>query len=173
MCSKACCMGDYNRIEGIIHNGDLPQADRSVTSESTSVGQEVILVIDDDPDILNSTRRLLSQEGWVVLTASDPVEGLQFYEAHWREVQLVLLDYFLPRLRGDAVFERLQNINPQVRVLLTTACADDVSPKMLQGGLYGFVQKPLSPRDLVAWIRRSLGHDAQAPQDLLDIGQVD
>jgi DNA-binding response OmpR family regulator len=156
----ASSTGDYSIVEGRTHEGaGLPRANRSATSEPARVEQEVILVIDDDPDILNSVRRLLIQEGWVVLTASDPLEGLQFYEAHWQGIQLVLLDYFLPRLRGDEVFERLRCINPDVRVLLTTACLDDVSPKMLQGGLYGFVQKPLSPRDLVGWIRKSLTRD--------------
>jgi DNA-binding response OmpR family regulator len=146
-------------IEGIPHNdSDLPQSNHSTTGGPAKGGQEVIFFIDDDTEVLNSVRRLLIREGWVVLTASDPLEGLQLYEAHWREIQLVLLDYFMPILRGDKVFERLQRINPQVRVLLTTACDDDVSPKMLQGGLCGFVQKPLTPRDLIGRIRTSLNH---------------
>jgi DNA-binding NtrC family response regulator len=146
-------------IEGIPHkDSDLPQSNHSTTGGPAMVGQDVILVIDDDTEVLNSVRRLLIREGWVVLTASSPLEGLALYEAHWREIQLVLLDYFMPILRGDKVFERLQRINPHVRVLLTTACDDDVSPKMLQGGLCGFVQKPLSPRALIGGIRKSLNH---------------
>ena len=101
-----------------------------------------------------------------MLTASSPLEGLELYEAHWREIQLVLLDYFMPILRGDKVFERLQRIHPHVRVLLTTACDDDVSQEMLQGGLCGFVQKPLSSRDLIGRIRKSLNHhDPPCPCD--------
>jgi two-component system cell cycle sensor histidine kinase/response regulator CckA len=123
---------------------------------------------------LNIVRRLLIHEGWVVLTASNPLEGLQLYEAHWEAIQLVLLDYFLPTLRGDEVFERLRQINPHVRVLLTTACLDDVSPKMVQGGLYGFVQKPLSPRELIGWIRKSLNHDdPPSPSHLAETAQID
>jgi DNA-binding NtrC family response regulator len=146
-------------IERIPHkDSDLPQANHPATDGPARVGQDVILFIDDDTDLLNSIRRLLIREGWVVLTASDPLEGLVLYEAHWREIQLVLLDYFMPILRGDEVFERLQRINPHVRVLLTTACVDDVSPKMLKGALCGFVQKPLTPRDLIGGIRKSLNH---------------
>jgi DNA-binding NtrC family response regulator len=139
-------------------NSAALQAHHSTTGESAGNGQEVILAIDDDTEILNSVRRLLIREGWVVLTASDPLEGLQVYETHWQAIRLVLLDYFMPTLRGDEVFERLQRINPQVRVLLTTACDDDVSPKLLQGGLSGFVQKPLTPRDLIRGIRNALNH---------------
>jgi two-component system cell cycle sensor histidine kinase/response regulator CckA len=172
---KSLGMGDYSFIEGIPHKEpDSPQAKPSAASESAGGGQEVILVIDDDSDILNIVRRLLIHEGWVVLTASDPLEGLQLYEAHWEAIQLVLLDYFLPTLRGDDVFERLRQINPHVRVLLTTACLGDVSPKMVQGGLYGFVQKPLSPRELIGWIRRSLNHDdPPSPSHLAETAQID
>jgi DNA-binding NtrC family response regulator len=154
-------------IEEIPHkDSDLPQSNHSTNGGPAGVGQIVILVIDDDTEILNSVRRLLIREGWVVLTASSPLEGLELYEAHWREIQLVLLDYFMPILRGDKVFERLQRIHPHVRVLLTTACDDDVSQEMLQGGLCGFVQKPLSSRDLIGRIRQSLNHhDPPCPCD--------
>jgi DNA-binding response OmpR family regulator len=146
-------------IEEIPHkDSDLPQSNHSTTGGPARVGQDVILAIDDDTELLNSIRRLLIREGWVVLTASDPLEGLQVYETHWRTIQLVLLDYFMPILRGDEVFERLQRINPHVRVLLTTACEDDVSQRMLKGGLSGFVQKPLSSRDLIGRIREALNH---------------
>ena len=148
-------------LEGIPPNDSvLPQSNHSTTVGPARVGQDVILVIDDDTEVLNSVRRSLIREGWVVLTASDPLEGLQVYETHWPEIRLVLLDYFLPILRGDEVFERLQRINPHVRVLLTTACDDDVSPKLFQGGLSGFVQKPLTPRDLIRGIRNALNHHA-------------
>ncbi len=162
-------------IEGIRHeDSDLHRANHSTTGRPAVVGQDVILFIDDDTELLNSIRRLLIREGWVVLTASDPFEGLVWYEAHWREIQVVLLDYFMPVLRGDEVFERLRRINPHVRVLLTTACVDDVSPKMLQGGLCGFVQKPLSPRDLIGGIRKSLNHHGPAgAPPLAETAQID
>jgi len=141
-------------VEGIPHkNSDLPQPNHSATD-----GQDVMLVIDDDTEVLKRVCKLFIPEGWVVLTASDPLEGLTLYEAHWGEIQLVLLDYFMPNLRGDEVFERLQHINPHVRVLLTTASCDYVSQKMLQGGLCGFVQKPLSSRELIDHIREALDH---------------
>jgi CheY-like chemotaxis protein len=159
----------------IPHNdSDRPQSDHSSTGRSATVGQDVILVIDDDTDVLNSVRRLLRREGWVVLTVSDPLEGLQVYEALWAEIQLVLLDYFMPNLRGDEVFERLQRINPRVRVLLTAACDDYVSPKMRQRGLCGFVQKPVSPRDLIRRIRHAMNHrDPPAPPPLPVTAQID
>ena len=163
---------EINEIPPI--NTDVPQPGPSTTAGSATVGQNVILVIDDDTDVLNNVRRLLRREGWVVLTNSDPLEGLQVYEALWPDIQLVLLDYFMPNLRGDEVFERLQLINPRVRVLLTTSCDDYVSQKMIPGGLCGFVQKPLSPRDLLLKIHHAMNqHDPAAPSPLAVTAQID
>ena len=162
-------------IESIAHqDSDLPPSNHPTAGGPATVRQEVILVIDDDTDVLNSVRRLLRREGWVVLTVSDPLEGLQLYETLWPEIQLVLLGYFMPNLRGDEVFERLQRINPHIRVLLTTACDDYVSPKMLQGGLCGFVQKPISPRDLRGKIDYALNHrDPPALSHLAETAPMD
>jgi len=131
--------------------------------------QGVILVIDDDREVLNSIRRLLIREGWVVLTTSEPGEALRSYEAHWQGIALVLLDYYMPDLRGDQVWERLKRINPQVRVLLMTASDDYVPPQILNGGICGFIMKPATRKELLRRIRDALkhhdppGHAADAP----------
>ena len=137
---------------------DQLQSNPSPAVRFTEGEQGVILVIDDDTDVLNSIRRLLIREGWVVLTASEPAEGLQSYKTHWREIDLVLLDYFMPDLRGDKVLERLQRINPQARVLLMTSSDDYVPPEMLNGGLCGFVMKPATRKELINRIREALNH---------------
>jgi len=120
--------------------------------------QGVILTIDDDAEVLNSIRRTLIREGWVVLTASVPAEGLESYEAHWQKIDLVLLDYFMPDLRGDEVLKRLRLVNPQVRVLLMTASDDYVPLEMLNGGVCGFIQKPATRKELMRRIREALNH---------------
>jgi DNA-binding response OmpR family regulator len=154
--------------EGISHD-----ASQRIRSNPSSTGgfaggeQGVILAIDDDTEVLNSIRRLLIREGWVVLTASDPVEGLQLYGAHWQGIALVLLDYYMPALRGDEVWERLRGINPQVRVLLMSASDDYVPPKMLNGGVCGFVQKPATRKELLRRIHEALNHH-DPPRPALD-----
>jgi DNA-binding response OmpR family regulator len=128
----------------------------STTDQYIGCDQGVILVIDDETQILDSLRRTLIRAGWVVLIASDPAEGLQLYGEYWQGISLVLLDYFLPGLRGDEVWKRLKRINPQVRVLLMTASDDYVPPEMLNGGLCGFVMKPATRKELLRRIRGAL-----------------
>jgi DNA-binding NtrC family response regulator len=154
--------------EGISHEAsDRLRSNPSTTGGFAGVEQGVILAIDDDMEVLNSIRRLLIREGWVVLTASDPAEGLQSYEAHWQGIGLVLLDYYMPGLRGDEVWERLKRINPQVRVLLMTASDDYLPPRLLNGGVYGFIQKPATRKELLRRIREALNHH-DPPGPVLD-----
>jgi len=109
-----------------------------------------VLVIDDEPDLVDIIKTTLEDEGYRVFTAVDPQEGLTFYEQHWRDVRLVLLDYLMPNMTGDLVFECLQRQNPDVRVLLLTACDDHVARQMFQAGLRGYIQKPFFLADLIA-----------------------
>jgi DNA-binding response OmpR family regulator len=112
-----------------------------------------ILVIDDEPEILEVIRGCLEPAGFIVRTARDPNEGLKIYEKDWRAIRLVLLDYVMPQMTGDLVFECLQNVNPDVRVLLLTGCDDNVAKKMFESGLRGYVQKPFYIDDLISRVR--------------------
>src|SRR5438552_8830370 len=109
-----------------------------------------VLVIDDEPDLLDIVKTTLEGEGYRAFASAEPQEGLNFYEQHWREIELVLLDYLMPNMTGDLVFECLQRLNPDVKVLLLTACDDHVARQMFQSGLRGYIQKPFYLADLLA-----------------------
>jgi CheY-like chemotaxis protein len=108
-----------------------------------------VLVIDDEPDLLDIVKTTLEGEGYRAFAFGDPQEALKFYEQHWREIELVLLDYLMPNMTGDLVFECLRRQNPDVKVLLLTACDDNVARQMFQSGLRGYIQKPFYLADLV------------------------
>ena len=128
---------------------------------STTVQQGIVLAIDDDTGLLDNLRRTLIREGWVVLTASEPAVGLQLYGEYWQGISLVLLDYFLPDLRGDQVWECLRQINPQARVLWMSASDEYIPSRMLNSGLCGFMMKPITPKELFRGIREVLKFDGQ------------
>jgi len=131
---------------------------------NTNPRTDVILAIDDDREVLDSVKHLLESEGYAVLAAADPVEGIRQYEAHWRDVKLVLLDFMMHIMRGDEVFDRLQEINPNVRAILLTSCDNGAAGKMLNKGLRGFLPKPVVPEDLIGRVRAELDlSDHRAP----------
>ena len=88
----------------MIADSPPPNTWAPTSGESALTQQGVLLAIDDDTELLTSIRRLLIREGWVVLTASDPSEGLLSYQEHWQGISLVLLDYYMPGLRVDEVW---------------------------------------------------------------------
>src|SRR6267154_2647974 len=118
--------------------------------------QKLVLTIDDEPEILDILTQCLESEGVQVLAAAGPKAGLDMYEKRWPEIGLVLLDYLMPDLTGDVVFECLQRINPDVRVILLTGCDDQVARKMFEAGLRGYIQKPFYIDDLVQRVREEL-----------------
>src|ERR1017187_3779547 len=111
--------------------------------------QVAILAIDDDKLILGLIKKTLEGAGFTVHTASSLKEGIEFYEAKWRDISAVLLDFTMPEMTGDLVFESLQHINPNVRAILITTHDGDIVEKMFAKGLRGYLQKPFAFGDLL------------------------
>jgi two-component system cell cycle sensor histidine kinase/response regulator CckA len=120
---------------------------------------KLILAIDDEPEILNIIKECLEMEGFQVLTALGAKQGVKLYEERGREIGVVLLDYIMPDMTGDLVFECLRQKNPDARVILLTGCEDSVARKMFEAGLRGFIQKPFYLDDLVNRVREELDRE--------------
>ena len=118
-----------------------------------------ILAIDDEPEILNIIKECLEMEGFQVLTALGAKQGIKLYEERGPEIGVVLLDYIMPDMTGDLVFECLRQKNPDARVILLTGCEDSVARKMFEAGLCGFIQKPFYLDDLVNRVREELNQN--------------
>jgi two-component system cell cycle sensor histidine kinase/response regulator CckA len=118
--------------------------------------QKQVLAIDDEPEILEVIKLCLETDGLQVITASGPKEGLDLYEKNRGQIGLVLLDYLMPQMTGDLVFECLQQVDPDVRVILLTGCDDNVARRMFENGLCGYIQKPFYVEDLLQRVREEL-----------------
>jgi len=82
--------------------------------------QHCILAIDDEEGFLSFLKEALECLHYRVFTASSPQEAIEFYEERWQEIDAVLLDFWLPPMTGTIVFDKLQRLNPGVRVVLVT-----------------------------------------------------
>ena len=125
-------------------------------TSSNSSPKECILAIDDEEGFLVILKVTLTSQGYLVHTASSPSEAIKLYGERWQEISMVLLDYLLPEMSGDSVFENLQRLNPDVRVVLLTGCEESVADKMLKNGLRGYLQKPFDFPDLAQKIRDAI-----------------
>lgn len=140
--------------------GEIVMADESTSAPlilNPKGERELILLVDDDENLIETTAEILDFEDYRVIPASNGIEALQIYRRFGREIDLVLLDYFLPVMDGDAVFDELQAINPEVRVVLSSGFAEQVKVGgMLARGLCGFIPKPYTHAKLMEQLRSVL-----------------
>ena len=79
---------------------------------------ETILVVDDEPMVLDLCRHVLSLGGYSVLSVKGGKEALTFFQPGREPIQLVLLDVVMPGLNGFALGHRIQSVSPDTRVVL-------------------------------------------------------
>src|SRR5882672_2476370 len=82
-----------------------------VRIKNANGAREYILLIEDEPDVADLASEMLAEEGYRVVIAHDGFEALKIYEKMGKQIGLVILDYFLPVIDGDAVFEELRSLN--------------------------------------------------------------
>jgi len=113
-----------------------------------------ILVIDDEPSIVNLVTAYLKPEGYEVYTAADGNAGLKAARAY--KPDLVVLDIMLPGMDGIELLSRLRR-ESNVYVILLTARTEETDRVVgLTVGADDYVTKPFSPRELVARIKAAL-----------------
>lgn len=125
---------------------------------------DYILLVEDEPDVADVASEMLAEEDYRVILAHDGFEALKIYEQMGKQIGLVILDYFLPVIDGDAVFDELRAVNPNVNVVLSSGFAEQSKiASMLAQGLRGFIPKPYSRAKLLEQVRSTLDA-ARQPQ---------
>ncbi len=137
----------------------IPVGEMKLGNEEPSYGYEIqnpegkrelILVVDDEPEILERASEMLTFEDYRVVVAKDGFQALQIYSQMKDQIALIILDFFLPVMDGDAVFDELKAINPRVQVVLSSGFAEQTKlGSMLARGLCGFIPKPYTSAKLL------------------------
>jgi OmpR family response regulator RpaB len=119
---------------------------------------EKILVVDDDPDILDATTMILESQGYQVVTARDGIEGLAVLKAE--NPDLMILDLMMPKLDGFGVCKELQDPRwskyKGTPILILTSVREEASRRRyeLETGLEldvdDYIEKPMSPDTLIS-----------------------
>jgi two-component system, OmpR family, response regulator len=131
-----------------------------------------VLVVDDEPRIVDFVSRALAAEGFGVDRASDGVRALEM--ARTGRYQLVVLDLLLPGKDGVSVLEELMQARPEQRVLVLSALADvENKVRCLELGASDYLHKPFALSELVARVRARLRQPASGPGDrFIELGGV-
>jgi two-component system, OmpR family, alkaline phosphatase synthesis response regulator PhoP len=119
------------------------------------MSNESVLVVDDEPAILQLARLYLEREGFKVLEAGDGESALARVASH--RPGLVILDVMLPKLDGLEVCRRLRADDNPVPILMLTARDEDIDKVLgLELGADDYLTKPFNPRELVARVKAIL-----------------
>ena len=119
--------------------------------------RELILLVDDEMEIAELASTMLTDEGYRVILARDGFEALNIYQRLGKQIALIILDFFLPVMDGDAVFDELRTLNPEVVVVLSSGFAEQSKlGNMLAQGLKGFIPKPYTGEKLLEQVRSTI-----------------
>ena len=125
--------------------------------EKTLEGTATVLFVDDEDMIIDVGKDILKALNYQVLLARGGKEAVEVYKANKDRIDLVILDMIMPDMGGGKVYDLLKEINPQVKVLLSSGYSIDGQAKEILGrGCNGFIQKPFDIKQLAAKIRKIL-----------------
>jgi PAS domain S-box-containing protein len=141
----------------------VPAAVKAAPSAEKSLprGTETLLLVEDNPMLLELGQILLRDLGYTVLRAADGVEALATFQAH-SDIALVLTDAIMPRMGAATLIPALRALRPEIKVLVATGYApDEIQHNLESSGVVGYVRKPFSQADLATAVRGAI--DGQAP----------
>ncbi len=117
-------------------------------------GSETVLLVDDEEIVINVGGDLLRRLGYEVLIARGGEEAINLFEERKEDVDIVLLDMVMPDMGGGETFDRLREIDSELKVLLASGYSSDGhATEILERGCNGFIQKPFNVRKLSQKIR--------------------
>ncbi|MBI3579692.1 MAG: response regulator [Ignavibacteriales bacterium] len=132
-----------------LRNDAIPSGDHG--------GTETVLIVEDEPSLLDLLRSLLTKKGYKVLTAKNGIEAVNSYRRHHNKIQLVLMDIGLPRLDGWESLKRMKEINPEVLVVLASGyLTPDIEESAKNQGAEVFISKPYMPEKVLLTVREVL-----------------
>jgi len=126
-------------------------------AESLPGGQEHILFVDDEKQLLDLAHRNLSALGYRVTVCSDSREALRIFKSNPDNFDLIITDMTMPQLSGSELSRQIVGIRPGQPIILCTGYSEFITPeKAAQIGIKDFILKPLSRKTLASAVRKAL-----------------
>lgn len=124
---------------------------RGSHKRDAAIADQTILVADDEAAIRKLIVKLLAANGFRTLEAKDGLEAVQLYTTHRANIALVITEVQMPVMDGFEALERMQAINPDVRVIIITGrCCGFGRPDL---PIRCWIDKPFTPRELLESVR--------------------
>ncbi len=134
-----------------------PPTEAAKTLAADWRGEGTVLLVDDDEAVRSIGARMLQSRGFDVVTAVNGREAVDVFAKQPDAFVAVLLDMTMPEMSGEEAFDAIRRIRPDARVVLMSGYTEsDVTSRLGDRGLAGFVQKPFGTAEVVDAIRAAL-----------------
>ncbi len=151
--------------EGATFNIYLPAVEKETLEKKelekdVLKGSETVLLVDDEDMIIDVGLPMLEKMGYNVLIAKGGKEALEIYQKNEQKIDMVILDLIMPDIGGGDAYDKLKDINPEIKVMLSSGYSiDGQTSEILERGCNGFIQKPFNIKKLSKKIREILDKD--------------
>jgi two-component system cell cycle sensor histidine kinase/response regulator CckA len=130
---------------------------REKTREKFVKGKETVLLVDDEDMIIDVAQRMLEKLGYKVFAARDGKEAVEVFRKHKDKIDAIVLDMIMPKMSGGEAFDRIKEIKPDIKVLLSSGYSiNGQASEILNRGCHGFIQKPFNLQSLSTSLRSIL-----------------
>jgi DNA-binding NtrC family response regulator len=120
-------------------------------------GTETVLVVEDDEKLRKLSEIVLTQNGYKVILAPDGEQAVRKFIEYKDRIQLVIMDMIIPKKSGKKTYEEIRAIRPDIKVLFSSGYTGDrIDSLFFDNEELHFVNKPVSPKDLLRKVREIL-----------------
>ncbi len=131
--------------------------DKKPETDNSLLKYRTILLIDDEEMVVKITERMLQKMGYKILKANSGHEGLKLFQTYRNRIDLIICDMIMPKMDGLELVYRLREIDPCVKVLLSSGSLMDEDEKdVVRRGFDGLIKKPYKMNDLSEKIKKIL-----------------
>ncbi|TRO53940.1 response regulator [Candidatus Bathyarchaeota archaeon] len=148
--------GQVNDLKGMLDSGAAKASASEDKGEAPSEASKLksILVVDDDPNLVNTFKLILENVGFNVDTANNGINAL--FKASKLHYDLVILDMNLPDMLGDELARRIRQRKPDMKVIMVTGYSSYMEELEKEEEIRKVLMKPVPPEDLVEMARRAI-----------------
>ncbi len=131
---------------------DMPKQEKKAPAK-----QATVLVVDDEYNIRSMMKEIMESSGLRVLTAGDGRAGLDIYQRHKKDIDLIIMDIIMPIMDGRTAFNEIRKINPKQKIFIISGYVEQKDLQdMLDKGAVGYLHKPFQVKEIVEKVQEIL-----------------
>lgn len=149
--------GEGTAFDIYLPTSERDEEEKQIPGQEPKKGNEHILLVDDEPSILQLTRQVLEKLGYKVSVRASSLEALELFKSKSDTFDLLLTDMTMPQMTGDKLALECTRIRPNLPVILSTGFSEKLNrQKTKNTGIHAFLYKPISKMDMAETVRNVL-----------------